>query len=519
MFQSSYGTEFILDNAGAERSDFYNAGTRTPEFAAVGIGSDDRLEYRGDTVNAVQMTLAPTTGFYGSFDVYLTGGEAYRGEFNSMEVYARSIEIFDLTDGNDRVDIFAVPTDPSAIHYGVTLYAGNGHDQIRMTANDDVVYGQDGNDDIRGMLGNDRLDGGAGNDFIVGGHGDDLIIGSEGSDTLIGGEGADTFMFERYDGAHVITDLSTEDAIQLNWTIATNYTFSFDNGITTIHFGSTDIALSGFGALTADNFDITRSGPSSILRLKEVQPDPPAETPPTLVVENTPIVPTEILASEWTDLMAAQYIASYPDLIAAFGLNFDAARNHYQQHGMGEGRKIDFDTEQYLANYTDLQNAFGDNLMAATQHFITNGHREGRTDSLNITDALAGAEVSSQWDGNHGVDKVLDGDRNTFNHTAAGDNAAAMAFDLGDDFALDQIHIVNRNDGAAWHQAIVNGRLNGATVEAYDDGVEVWSGTLTAAVDQNFHLGGVVADTVVINAAANQYLHIAEVDIFGDHVF
>ena len=76
-----------------------------------------------------------------------------------------------------------------------------------------------------------------------------------------------------------------------------------------------------------------------------------------------------------------EYIASYPDLIRAFGANAAAGAQHYQLHGQAEGRVPDsFDARQYLANYADLRAAFGPSLPAARAHYITYGYNEGRTD-------------------------------------------------------------------------------------------------------------------------------------------
>ncbi|MGD9508429.1 MAG: hypothetical protein AB7I59_24125 [Geminicoccaceae bacterium] len=76
-----------------------------------------------------------------------------------------------------------------------------------------------------------------------------------------------------------------------------------------------------------------------------------------------------------------QYIASNPDLIAAFGANRAAGEAHYLSNGHSEGRDIDsFSETKYLQNYTDLRTAFGSNVQLATQHYIQNGFAEGRTD-------------------------------------------------------------------------------------------------------------------------------------------
>lgn len=439
---------------------------RNVDLEFYGGGGNTTIEY-GAAAEAVTLTgLSDGSGF----DFHLSGGQGagsfgsnplFNGKLNSFEVWTRGVETFRLTELADTVNL-----------------AGS-------TATGTTVYTQGGNDRLTGSAQSDVFDAGNGNDVIEGGGGNDI---------LTGGTGADTFIFNGDDGHDVITDLRTNDMIYLRGATPNDYSVSFTDGVTTIIFGATTIELAGIGQLLESDFTDMGIGVATVLHWTGN-------------------------ASGLTDLEAAQYIASYPDLIAAFGTNLEAGKSHYANNGIAEGREITFNSEQYLANYGDLQNAFGDNLLAATQHFITHGIHEGRIDNMNITDELWRASVSSQWDGNHGVDKVLDGNTNTFNHTAAGDDAASMTFQFGQDFALDEINIVNRHDGNIWNQIIVGNRLTGASVEAYNDGTVVWSGTLNAATHQDLHLGGVVADTVVINAAGNNYLHIAEVDIWGDHVF
>lgn len=79
------------------------------------------------------------------------------------------------------------------------------------------------------------------------------------------------------------------------------------------------------------------------------------------------------------DFEPDDYLASYPDLIAAFGYDLEAATQHYETLGQGEGRVIDnFPEVEYLASYGDLQTIFGSDLTAATRHYIEHGYREGR---------------------------------------------------------------------------------------------------------------------------------------------
>jgi hypothetical protein len=76
-----------------------------------------------------------------------------------------------------------------------------------------------------------------------------------------------------------------------------------------------------------------------------------------------------------------RYIATYGDLIRAFGADAAAGQRHYAQFGRFEGRvAAGFDAVSYLANYPDLQAAYGNNTQAATVHYIRNGYFEGRMD-------------------------------------------------------------------------------------------------------------------------------------------
>jgi hypothetical protein len=70
---------------------------------------------------------------------------------------------------------------------------------------------------------------------------------------------------------------------------------------------------------------------------------------------------------------------------------------HYVSHGYFEHRTTtSFDAAQYLANYPDLAAAFGsDNLVAARQHYITSGFNEGRTDNHAPVMTVASANVSA----------------------------------------------------------------------------------------------------------------------------
>ncbi|MBY6266494.1 protease (plasmid) [Azospirillum sp. 412522] len=74
------------------------------------------------------------------------------------------------------------------------------------------------------------------------------------------------------------------------------------------------------------------------------------------------------------------YLASNPDLVAVFGTDTAAAREHYLRAGRAEGRTIrSFDPLSYLAANPDLVAVFGYDLAAASRHYLDYGRREGRS--------------------------------------------------------------------------------------------------------------------------------------------
>ena len=140
----------------------------------------------------------------------------------------------------------------------VTMYGGNGNDDLAGSYEIDTLYGEAGNDGLIGWSGNDYLDGGSGDDNLNGGEGDDVLSGDEGNDLLIGGTGNDTlyggagddvFIFNRDDGIDTIVASTGNDQIKLNhinglqdWWYSRNNT-------------SLTIAIEGENAITIDNLN------------------------------------------------------------------------------------------------------------------------------------------------------------------------------------------------------------------------------------------------------------------------
>ncbi|MCF6433515.1 discoidin domain-containing protein [Leisingera sp. MMG026] len=365
------------------------------------------------------------------------------------------------------------------------------------------LKGTDNNDVLGGDSGDNILVGHGGDDILVGADGNDVLVGSEGNDILTGGAGADTFMMDGVFGNDTITDFEIADTLIFkNVVDPSAFTTGVSGNDATLTLGSAGtVALSGFADRSLTQTSVANSDNTYDVTFGFLS------AAASRVYDPTPL----------SDLEALQYLASYDDLIDAFGYDLDAAKAHYEVNGRAEQRQITFDAEQYLENYTDLAAAFGANTTIATDHYVSTGYYEGRSYAANLTDTLPGvtAVASSTADSSSAADKILDNDIDTFNHTALSDSASWLSVDLGGEALIEAVTIWNRNDGDTAHQAIVNGRLDGATVELYNDGTWVAEHTLTSAVNQSFDFGAVFADELRIYSNDGDHLHVAEVDIFG----
>jgi VCBS repeat-containing protein len=79
---------------------------------------------------------------------------------------------------------------------------------INGTAQDDRIFGDNGNDTINGGAGNDFLDGGNGSDLLAGGAGNDDMDGGNGQDTaLYAGNRADYRFLQGPNGSVIVRDL------------------------------------------------------------------------------------------------------------------------------------------------------------------------------------------------------------------------------------------------------------------------------------------------------------------------
>ncbi len=88
-------------------------------------------------------------------------------------------------------DKIAVDETNGALTKNVTIYGGNGKDDIYGGSGNDRLDGGTAKDRIFGRGGNDRIIGHSGNDFLDGEDGNDYITGDAGADVLVGGAGED----------------------------------------------------------------------------------------------------------------------------------------------------------------------------------------------------------------------------------------------------------------------------------------------------------------------------------------
>jgi hypothetical protein len=94
---------------------------------------------------------------------------------------------------------------------------------------------------------------------------------------------------------------------------------------------------------------------------------------------------------------ALRYIASYGDLIDAYGTDYVKGQDHYARYGALEGRIISFNPLAYLNKYSDLRRQFGYDTYSATIHYITTGYYEGRTtDNSSASNPLLGGLTDSR---------------------------------------------------------------------------------------------------------------------------
>jgi F5/8 type C domain/Calx-beta domain len=133
---------------------------------------------------------------------------------------------------------------------------------------------------------------------------------------------------------------------------------------------------------------------------------------------------------------------------------------------------------------------------------------------INLTEVYRANVLASQSStyGGFAAANLLDNNVSTFDHTLNGADEW-VKIDLAKNYEITSVEITNRLAGGS--------RLNGAVVKVLDAGGAV---VFTSAPIANAHDGekfvfnlpvGVVAESVIVDGVAGQYLNLAEVDVFG----
>ena len=220
------------------------------------------------------------------------------------------------------------PSGLKAHSYTETL---TGIESVEGTSRGDVIKGTDSayQEVLIGFGGSDQLEGRGGPDSLIGGEGDDNLAGGAGDDMLYGDADIDVATYEGFRSQYGVLTFNDQVVV-----------------------GSVIEGLDQLASIENISFS------------DQVLPATGANSP-------------------------KEYIASYPDLMDAFGANSSAGFNHFIGSGYAEGRTSIFDGLEYIASYGDLMNAFGASTDAGASHYIQTGRFEGRTVSFDALGYIA----------------------------------------------------------------------------------------------------------------------------------
>jgi hypothetical protein len=180
------------------------------------------------------------------------------------------------------------------------------------------------------------------------------------------------------------------------------------------------------------------------------------------------------------------YLASNPDVRAQVGADLAAATRHYISEGHAQGRSAGFDAWGYLASHADLRAAFGGDVQAATSHFLSNGFAEGRGITF---DALAYVASYADLRAAFGTDTAAATRHFVLNGAAEG---RAISFDAQAYLASyeDLRAAFGTDTAAATRHFVLNGAAEGRTADLSGDD-QLWGSSLADSLN-----GGTGNDTL-----------------------
>ncbi|WP_421685267.1 M10 family metallopeptidase [Tritonibacter mobilis] len=379
-----------VDNTTTGASFGYIVSTMMADIVAIQTlygAPDEYSETAGDTTWGANTTLTDSYlsevfgALEGDFSFNMTGNDF------ALTIYDVSgTDTIDLSPNttNDRIDLNDESFSDVAGRIGNVGIA-------RGTVIENVIAGS-GNDTITGNEADNQISAGAGDDVVLGNGGNDILNGYEGNDILTGGDGADTFIMSLGGMKDIVTDFTVgldhleflDDRVfysTLTITETENKThISTDAGeeFTLEGISASSISRDDFTFNSINEFEYIASYADL---LNAFGADGRAGAMHFLNFGRE--------EGRTASFDSLNYIASYGDLIRAFGSNEEAGTLHYIKNGYDEGRSTSFDSLNYIASYSDLIRAFGSNEEAGTLHYIKNGYEEGRSTSFDSLNYIA----------------------------------------------------------------------------------------------------------------------------------
>ena len=226
IWGSGVGNDIINDESGVDAIVLSGLNSGDVEFSISGCQGDDGIIVKvlstGETLR-LQNWFADDNYKIDSF------------QFDDLTLTAAQVESVAIARGivsTEGDDIIYTPKST-----GVTVHGLGGNDYINAgdSLENNVLYGDEGNDQLYGGSGNDLMEGGSGDDGVYGGDGDDTIIGGLGDDTIAGGGGDNLLIWGTgmgNDGWGVIETETGTNTIQFAGLNAADVEFEW----TTIYF-------------------------------------------------------------------------------------------------------------------------------------------------------------------------------------------------------------------------------------------------------------------------------------------
>ena len=242
VFYNGHGQDVVVDRSGSNTIEMKDINFADVKFTIKAAGSLTMYGYNGS--DSITFQADPIDIEYPL--PYMPSKIKFKDQTVTWEQLAQNL-VLHGSDVDDRMRML----DGGMYYFNVpvTMYGGNGNDDLSGSDHKDTLYGEAGNDSLIGWHGNDYLDGGEGDDVLRGHGGNDLLVGGTGNDTLYGDVGDDVFIFNRDDGRDTIVASTGNDQIKLNHI----------NGLQDLWYSrnntSLTIAIEGENAITIDNLN------------------------------------------------------------------------------------------------------------------------------------------------------------------------------------------------------------------------------------------------------------------------